>query len=287
VIQKTVAGKAFALSPDGQFLAAHDGVRLYIYAFPSLVPLVSVVEQLSATSLAFSADGKRLAIAYTNAPARLYSAPDLTLLRAMEANDGPCLSTVMDARNTYMAVASGKSIRLYRLPSGSRVLVCFMDIAASSPASTGIQYTWGGVGYTVGCGYGIPYGGACSCDCVPGDCPCVSDTGCSCDSDTGCACDSNAGCSCDSDSGCTCDSNAGCSCDSDSGCACDSNAGCSCDSDIGCSCVGDIGCSCDFDYGCGCVDDAGCSCDSDFGCACDGDAGCSCDSDSGCGCVDD
>jgi hypothetical protein len=147
VIQKTVAGKAFALSPDGAFLAAHDGVRLYIYAFPSLAPLVWVVENLGATSLAFSADGKRLAIAYTNAPARLYSAPDLTLLRAMEANDGPCLSTAMDARNTYLAVASGKSIRLYRLPSGSRVLVCFMDIAASSPASTGIQYTWGGVGY--------------------------------------------------------------------------------------------------------------------------------------------
>jgi hypothetical protein len=246
-IQKTVAGKAFALSPDGNFLAAHDGVRLYIYAFPSLTPLVSVVENLGATSLAFSADGKLLAIAYTNAPARLYSAPDLTLVREMEANEGPCLSTVMDARNLYLAVASGKSIRLYRLPAGSRFPVCFMDIAASSPASTGIQYTWGGVAYTVGCGRGIPYGSECSCDCVPGDCPCVSDTGCSCDSDTGCACDSDTGCSCVSDTGC--------------------------------ACVDDIGCSCDSDYGCGCVDDTGCSCDSDSGCGCEGDVGCSCDSD--------
>jgi WD40 repeat protein len=262
-IQKTVAGKAFALSQDGNFLAAHDGVRLYIYAFPSLTPLVSVVENRSATSLAFSADGKLLAIAYTNAPARLYSAPDLTLVREMEANEGPCLSTVMDAQNLYLAVASGKSIRLYRLPAGSRYLVCFMDIAASSPASTGIQYTWGGVAYTVGCGRGIPYGSECSCDCVPGDCPCVSDTGCSCDSDTGCACDSDTGCSCVSDTGC------------------------SCVSDTGCACVDDIGCSCDSDYGCGCVDDTGCSCDSDSGCGCDGDIGCSCDSDSGCGCVGD
>jgi WD40 repeat protein len=262
-IQKTVAGKAFALSPDGNFVAAHDGVRLYIYAFPSLVPLVSVVENLSAASLAFSADGKLLAVVYTNAPARLYSAPDLTLAREMEANEGPCLSTVMNAQNTYLAVASGKSIRLYQLPAGSRLLVCFMDIAASSPASTGIQYTWGGVAYTVGCGRGIPYGSECSCDCVPGDCPCVSDTGCSCDSDTGCACDSDTGCSCVSDTGC------------------------SCVSDTGCACVGDVGCSCDFDYGCGCVDDTGCSCDSDTGCGCVDDTGCGCDSDVGCSCDSD
>lgn len=251
-IQKTVAGKAFALSPDGSFLAAHDGVRLHIYAFPSLTPLVSVVENLGATSLAFSADGKLLAIAYTDAPARLYSSPDLTLARTMEANEGPCLSTVMDAQNTYFAVASGKSIRLYQLPAGNRFLVCFMDIAASSPASTGLQYTWGGVAYTACCGRGIPYGSECTCDCVPGDCPCVSDTGCS--------------------------------CDSDSGCACDSETGCPCVSDTGCACVGDIGCSCDSDYGCGCVDDTGCSCDSDSGCGCDGDAGCGCDGDAGCSC---
>ena len=303
VIQKTVAGKAFALSPDGNFLAAHDRVRLYIYAFPSLVLLVSVVENLSATSLAFSADGKLLAIAYANAPARLYSAPDLTLAREMEANDGPCLSTVMDSQNTYLAVASGKSIRLYQLPAGSRYLVCFMDIAASSPASTGIQYTWGGVPYTVGCGTGIPYGSECSCDCVPGDCPCVSDAGCSCDSDTGCACDSDTGCSCDSDTGCACVDDIGCSCDadygcgcvddagcscvSDSGCGCIGNAGCSCVSDFGCGCVGNAGCSCVSDSGCGCVGNAGCSCVSDFGCGCVGDFGCSCDSDYGCGCVDD
>ena len=269
--QKTVAGKAFALSPDGYFLAAHDGTRLHIYAFSSLVPLVSVVENRNATSLAFSADGKRLAIAYSDAPARLYSAPDLTLVREMEANEGPCRSTAMDAQGMYLAVASGKSIRLYRLPAGSRIPICFMDIAASSPASTGIRYIRGGVVYTIGCGGSIPDGGACACDCVPGDCACVGDTGCSCDSDSGCECDGDVGCSCDSD--------IGCSCDSDSGCGCDGDVGCSCDSDTGCACVDDIGCSCDSDYGCGCVDDTGCSCDSDSGCGCDGDAGCSCDSE--------
>jgi WD40 repeat protein len=207
------------------------------------------VEKQNATSLAFSADGKLLAIAYTDSPARLYSAPDMTLKQEMEANEGPCLSAAMDPQNSYLAVASGKSIRLYALPSGTRVTVCFMDIAASSPVSNCAQYFTGGVVYTVACGAPIPAGIACTCDCVPGNCPCVYDTGCS--------------------------------CVSDSGCGCVNDTGCSCDSDTGCSCVGDVGCSCDGDYGCGCVDDTGCGCDGDYGCGCDGDYGCGCDGDIG------
>ena len=38
---------------DGAYLAAHDGTRLYMYAFPSLAPVVSVVEKRSANSLPF------------------------------------------------------------------------------------------------------------------------------------------------------------------------------------------------------------------------------------------
>lgn len=254
---KAAPGKAFGTSPDGAFLAAHDGTRLYMYAFPSLSPLVSVVEKRSANSLAFSADGKQLAIAYSDAPARLYSAPDLTLLREMDANEGPCLSAAMDPQNGYLAVSSGKSIRLYKLPAGDRVLVCFMDILASAPTCQGTQYTWDGLLYTAACGVGVPAEAVCTCNCVPGSCPCVFDTGCSCVSDTGCACDSDTGCSCNSDTGC------------------------SCDSDTGCACVGDVGCSCDLDYGCGCVDDYGCGCDGDSGgCGCDGDfGGCGCEAD--------
>ena len=241
-ILQTVAGKAFALSPDGQFLAAEDGARLYMDAFPSLSPIVSLVDQQNATSLSFSADGKLLAAGYTAGPAQLYSAPDLTLRVEMPATQGPCLSTAMDHQNRYLAVASGRSIYLYTLPAGSLVPVCFMDIAASSPSCGGSQYPWAGVVYTVSCGAGFPEGVVCSCDCVPGDCPCVYDTGCSCVSDTGCGCDSDTGCSCVSNTGC--------------------------------GCVGDIGCSCDSDYGCGCVDDYGCGCEGDFGgggCGCDGD----------------
>jgi WD40 repeat protein len=257
-IAKAVPGMAFAVSPNGQFVAAHDGVRLYMYGFPGMTTLVSVVEKRTAMSLAFSADGKRLSIAYADAPARLYSAPDLTLLREMEANDGPCDSTAMDPQNGYMAVASGKSIRLYKLPAGDRVSVCFMDIAASSPGCRGTQYGLGGIVYTVGCGTGFPGDAVCTCNCVPGNCPCVFDTGCGCDGDIPCPCDS------------------------DTGCGCDYQPTCSCDSDTGCMCVGDIGCNCDFDFGCGCVDDWGCGCDGDFGCGCDGDYwGCDCDGDFG------
>ncbi|SPE38343.1 hypothetical protein SBA3_2850002 [Candidatus Sulfopaludibacter sp. SbA3] len=256
-VQKTAPGKAFGITRDGAFLAAHDGTHLYMYAFPSLAPLVSVVEQRSPNSLVFSADGKLLAIAYADAPARLYSAPDLTLLRELEANEGPCLSAAMDPQNGYLAVSSGKSIRLYKLPAGDRVPVCFMDILASAPACRGAQYIWDGLPYTAACGIGIPSEAVCTCDCVPGNCPCVYDTGCSCVSDTGCGCDTDTGCSCDSDTGC--------------------------------SCVGDVGCSCDSDYGCGCVDDYGCGCEGDFGCGCEGDfGGCGCDGDSGgCGCDGD
>ncbi len=264
-VQKTAPGKAFALSPDGATLAAHDGAHLYVYAFPSLNPLVSVAERQNATSLSFSADGKRLAVAYSDAPARLYSAPDLTLVRQMEANDGPCLAAAMDSQNAHLAIASGKSIRLYSLPAGARVPVCFMDLAASSPSSSGIRYVWGGIGYTIGCGGVIPADAICACDCVPGDCPCVNDTGCSCDSDVGCGCDSDSGCSCVSDSSCACVYDAGCSCDSDYGCGCVDDIGCSCDSNSGCGCVGDYGCGCDSDYGCGCDSDSGCGCDGDFG----------------------
>ena len=261
-ILKTAPGKAFAVSPDGAFLAAHDGTRVCMYAFPSLNPIVSVVEKQNAASLSFSDDGKLLAIAYADAPARLYFAPGLTLKRQLEANEGPCLAAstapagppaarfapivaprpgagagnVPRPPNGYLAVASGKSIGLYTLPSGARLPVCFMDIAASSPSATGTEYIVNGVVYTIGCGARIPAGAECTCNCVPGNCPCVDDTGCSCVSDTGCDCVSDTGCGCDSDTGC--------------------------------GCVGDAGCSCDYDYGCGCVDDTGCGCDSDMGGGC-------------------
>ena len=252
-ILKSAAGKAFAISPDSQYLVAQDGVRLYMYTFPALTLVTTVVENQNAASLSYSADGKLLAVSYTNASARLYSAPDLTLAHQMEANEGPCQATAMDPQNKYVGVASGKSIRLYGLPGGSRVPVCFMDLAASTHSSSGCRYWQGGVLYTIGCGATLPYGAECSCNCVPGNCPCVYDTGCACDSDTGCGCDSDIPCSCNSDTGC------------------------GCVGDVGCSCVGDIGCSCDSDYGCGCVDDWGCGCDGDFGCGCDGDFGCTCD----------
>jgi WD40 repeat protein len=293
-ILKSVPGKAFAVSPDGKYLAAQDGTRLYMYAFPSLNQIVSVVDKQNAASLSFSDDGKLLAIAYTDAPAKLYYAPGLTLKCQMEANEGPCLSTstvraalpaaqsapiaaprpgkvpaaIPPPRNGCLAVASGKSIRLYTLPSGDRMPVCFMDLAASSPSVSGTEYIVNGVVYTISCGARIPSGLECTCNCVPGNCPCVDDTGCSCVSDAGCDCVSDVGCSCDSDTGCGCVGDIGCSCDSDYGCGCVDDTGCSCDSDTGCGCVGDSGCSCDSDTGCGCVDDSGCSCDSDMGCGC-------------------
>jgi len=40
-IQQMAPGQAFALSPNGQMLAAHDATRLYMDAFPSLSPLTS------------------------------------------------------------------------------------------------------------------------------------------------------------------------------------------------------------------------------------------------------
>ncbi len=320
-ILKTVPGKAFAISRDGKFLAAHDGARLHMYAFPSLNQLVAVVDKHDAASLSFSADGRLLAVAYADTPARIFYAPGLTPKLTLDPNEGPCLSTstspaalpagrpapvslphpaerpgsLPPPQTGYLAVSSGKSIRLYTLPDGARVPVCFMDLAASEPASSGTQYFLNGVLYTISCGGSLPTGAECTCNCVPGNCPCVFDTGCSCDSDVGCSCVSDSGCSCVSDTGCSCVSDTGCSCVSDTGCSCVGDTGCSCVSDTGCSCVGDVGCSCDSDYGCGCVDDFGCSCDSDTGCGCvsdsgcgcDSDMGCSCDSDMGCGCVDE
>ena len=286
---QTAAGQTFAISPDGKFLAAHDTLRLYMYAFPSLTPLATLLENQGATSLSFSADGRRLAISYVSSATRLYSAPDLTPIANLPTSGEPTLSTAMDRQNRYLALADGRSIHLYTLPSGVALAICFMDIAASAPSAEGLQYIWDGEFYTVGCGASLPFAYACSCNCVPGDCPCVYDTGCSCDSDTGCNCVGDSGCSCDSDTGCSCVGDVGCSCDSDTGCNCVGDTGCSCDSDTGCGCVGDVGCSCNSDIGCSCVGDVGCSCDSDYGCGCVGDSGCACDGDVGysCGCDGD
>jgi hypothetical protein len=250
-IQQTVPGQTFALSADGTLLAAHDAAKAYMYTFPRLGLLVSVAEEQSANSMSFSADKTRLAIAYSGLSPRLDTAPDLTLAAQLQWNGDPSLSTAMDPQNRFLALSAGRNIYLYGLSNGAPVAVCFMDIAASAPSSNGLQYITSGTLYTLACGESIPFGYACSCNCVPGECPCVYDTGCGCDSDTGCSCDSNAPCSCDSNTGC--------------------------------SCVGNVGCSCDSDYGCGCVDDFGCGCDGDIGCGCDGDigGGCGCDGDLG------
>jgi len=245
-VQQSAPGQVFALSSDGALMTAHDAASLYLYTFPGLRRLVTVAEQQSANAISFSADGTRVAVAYPSLAARLYSAPDLNLIAQMPTNGDPAASTAMDPQNRYVAIAAGRNIYVYGLSTGAQVPVCLMDIAASAPSASGLQYITAGTLYTLGCGESFPSGYACSCDCVPGDCPCVYDTGCSCDSDTGCACDSNPTCSCDSNSGC--------------------------------SCVGNVGCSCDGDFGCGCVDDSGggCGCDGDMGgggCGCDGDQG--------------
>jgi len=277
----TRSGTVLALSPDGGLLAAHDQETFYLRAFPSLDPIASVAEPLTATALAFSGDGKLVAACYGSSGSRLYSAPGMKLASVLAPSDGLSLSLDMDSLGHYLAVASGKNIQLYSLPQGALLPACFMDVAASSPSSSGTQYTIGGVSYTVACGVSIPAGAVCTCNCVPGFCSCVQDTGCGCVSDTGCDCVSDQGCGCVSDTGCGCVSDTGCGCVSDTGCGCVSDTGCGCVSDTGCGCVSDTGCDCVSDYGCGCVSDTGCGCVGDTGCGCDGDTGCGCVGDSG------
>ena len=288
----TRPGTVLAVSPDGGLLASHDQKNLYLSALPSLNPIGLAADSMAATALAFSADGKYLAVSFGASGSRLYSMPGLTLVSGLGPSDGLSLSLDMAQQGQYLAVASGKSIQLYSLPQGNPVPVCFMDVAASSSAATGTQYVRKGVHYTVPCGVAIPAGAVCTCNCVPGSCPCVHDTGCDCVSDTGCSCVSDNGCGCVDDRGCACDSN--CACVSDTGfcgcvddCGCVSDSGCGCVSD--CGCVSNYGCSCDSDTGCGCVSDYGCGCVSDYGCGCVSDfgSGCGCDGDSGCGCDGD
>ena len=207
--------------------------------------------------------------------------PALKLVNGLGPSDGLSLSLDMDSLGHYLAVASGRNIQLYSLPQGDRVPVCFMDVVASSPAASGSQYRRKGVDYTVPCGVSIPPGAICTCNCVPGSCPCVQDTGCACVSDTGCDCVSDSGCYCVSDSGCGCVSDNSFGCTSDISCGCVSDTGCTCVSDTGCDCVSDYGCGCVSDSDCGCVSDYGCGCDSDSDCGCVSDYGCGCDSDSG------
>ena len=289
----TRPGTVVALSPDGGLLAAHDQQNLYLRAFPSLDPIASLPDAGTATALAFSGDGKFLAACYGSAGARLFSPPGLKLVSSLGPSAGLSLSLEADAGGRYFALSSGKTIQLYSLPLGAAVPVCFMDVAASAPTASGIQYTLGGLAYTVPCGVGIPGTAHCTCNCVPGFCSCVENTGCSCVSDTGCQCVSDNGCTCVSDCGCVSDTGCGCvsncSCVSDTGCGCVSNCSCVADTGCGCvsncSCVSDTGCGCVSN--CGCVSDTGCGCVSDYGCGCVSDYGCGCVGDSGCGCVGD
>ena len=278
---QTRPGTVLALSPDGGLLATHDQERLYLSAFPSLDLIASLAEPVTASSLAFSGDGRFLAVSFPNAGSRLYSVPALKLVNGLGPSDGLSLSLDMDSLGHYLAVASGRNIQLYSLPQGDRVPVCFMDVVASSPAASGSQYRRKGVDYTVPCGVSIPPGAICTCNCVPGSCPCVQDTGCACVSDTGCDCVSDSGCYCVSDSGCWCVSDNSFGCTSDISCGCVSDTGCTCVSDTGCDCVSDYGCGCVSDSDCGCVSDYGCGCDSDSDCGCVSDYGCGCDSDAG------
>ena len=297
---ETRPGTVLAISPDGGLLAAHDQQTLYLRAFPSLDPIASVPDAFAATALAFSGDGRFLAACYGDSGARLYSAPGLKLVSGLAPSAGLSLSLDMDSLGHYLAVASGKGIQLYSLPQGALLPVCFMDVAASSPTSSGAQYTLGGIKYTVPCGVAMPAGAVCTCNCVPGFCACVQDTGgctsdspCDCNSDNPCGCDSE-GCTCVSDTVCGCDGDTGCGCDSNPVCGCDGDTSCGCDTNFGCTCDGDVGCSCDSDYGCGCVGDTGggsCGCDGDSGggggCGCDGDSGGGGDGGGGCGCDGD
>jgi hypothetical protein len=267
---QTLPGTVLALSPDGALLAAHDGQSLSLKAFPSLDLIASVPDGIAATALGFSGDGRFIAASYGTAGSRLYSAPGLQLVSGLGPSTGLSLSLDMDPLGRYLAIASGKNIQLYSLPTGAPVAVCFMDVLASQPTASGAQYTRKGVNYTVACGAPIPAGAPCTCNCVPGACPCVQDTGC--------GCVSNSACNCVSDTSCNCVSN--CSCVSDSGCGCVNNT-CVCVSDSGCTCVSDFGCGCVSDVGCGCVSDFGCGCASDFGCGCVGDFGCGCVGDFG------
>ena len=189
----TRPGTVLAVSPDGGLLAAHDQQTLYLRAFPSLDLIASVAEARTATSLAFSGDGKFLAACYGASGSRLYSAPGLKLVSGLGASGGLSLSLDMDSQGHYLAVASGKNIQLYSLPQGSLAAVCFMDVAASAPTASGTQYSLGAINYTVPCGVAIPGGAVCTCNCVPGFCSCVQDTGCACVSDSGCDCVSDQG----------------------------------------------------------------------------------------------
>lgn len=228
---------------------------LYLSAFPSLDLLASVPEAIAATALAFSGDGRFLAASYGTLGSRLYSAPGLQLVSGLGPSTGLSLSLDMDSLGRYLAVASGMTIQLYSLPQGTPVPVCFMDVLASASTASGSVYIRKGVTYTVACGAPLPAGAVCTCNCVPGACPCVQDTGCACVSDNGCNCVSDTSCNCVSNSGCSCVSDTGCSCVSDTGCPCVSDTGCGCVSDFGCGCDGDIGCGCDGEFGCGCVAD--------------------------------
>ena len=208
---------------------------------------MSVTDPETATSMEFSANGKLLAVSYGNPAARLYFRAHLALLAQLEANEGLSLSLDMDSTVNNLAVAAGQNVLLYALPAGVREPVCFMDIAASSPSVSGIQYVRKGIGYTIPCGMPDSARRRLYLRLRAGQLPFAC-------SDTGCGTLSDAGCNCVSDTGC------------------------SCDGDVGCGCVSDV-CGCVSDYGCGCVSDSGCSCVSDTGCGCDGDVGCGCDSD--------
>ena len=260
---QTAPGTILALSPDGELLAAHDGQSLYLRSFPSLDLVASVSEPVSATALGFSGDGRFIAASYGTAGSKLYSAPGLQLVRSLGPTTGLSLSLDMDSTGSYLAIASGKSVQLYSLPSGNPVAVCFMDVLASESTASGAEYTRKGANYTVACGASLPAGAVCTCNCVPGACPCVQNTGCTCVGDTGCSCVNDTGCGCVSDTSCGCVSDT-CACVNDIGCNCVSDYGCGCVTDFGCGCVGDFGCGCVGDFGCGCVGDFDCGCVGDF-----------------------
>ncbi len=115
------SGMKMALAPDGSVLAvAPSGQPIRLLDLRTLKELPPLLGQRKkhVNALAFSADGKRLAVNYPSSTVHLWDVETRRLVRRLEGKGGQVYGTVFSADGKFLVGADGAAVTLWDLGTG-------------------------------------------------------------------------------------------------------------------------------------------------------------------------